>query len=96
MCEVNTRYLAIHSWLLSNEAASDIDVSDLDTWLGWWHFRYRQWGGYMQLVSAYVLFAHCFAGVCAYEFDYVDVHAHGFTEVLIVPNYTTSSNSNKP
>ena len=52
MCEVNTRYLAIHSWLLSNEAASDIDVSDLDTWLGWWHFRYRQWGGYMQLVSA--------------------------------------------
>jgi hypothetical protein len=27
----------------------------LELWLAFWHFRYRQWGGFMQLVKHYVL-----------------------------------------
>jgi hypothetical protein len=25
----------------------------LDLWLAFWHFRYRQWGGFMELVSGF-------------------------------------------
>jgi hypothetical protein len=46
-----SRYLAIRAWWLSSGAVSEEGIRDLDTWLAFWHFRYRQWGGFMQLVS---------------------------------------------
>jgi hypothetical protein len=46
-----TRYLAIRAWWLSSGATSDGGLSRLELWLVSWHFRYRQWDGFMQLVS---------------------------------------------
>jgi hypothetical protein len=34
---------------LSSIAANDDGVQQLDDWLGFWHFRYRQWGGFFDL-----------------------------------------------
>jgi hypothetical protein len=50
MDEAKTRYLAIRSWWLSSGAATEDAVSELELWLAFWHFRYRQWGGFMQMV----------------------------------------------
>jgi hypothetical protein len=51
MDEAESRYLAIRAWWLSSGAASEDAIRDLNIWLAFWHFRYRQWGGYMQMVS---------------------------------------------
>jgi len=51
MDEVETHYLAIQSWWLSLGAASEEALHHLDHWLAFWHFRYRQCGGLMQMVS---------------------------------------------
>jgi hypothetical protein len=53
--ESKTRYLAIRVWWLSSGATVEQGLSRLQLWLAFWHFRYRQWGGFMQLVS-FVLF----------------------------------------
>ena len=53
MAEAETRYLAIRAWWVSSGAASETSLRSLDLWLAFWHFRYRQWGGFMQLVSTY-------------------------------------------
>jgi hypothetical protein len=53
--ESETRYLAIRAWWLSSGATSEEGLGRLELWLAFWHFRYRQWGGFMQLVS-FVLF----------------------------------------
>jgi hypothetical protein len=50
MDEVKSRYLAIRAWWLSSRAASEDAIRDLNLWLAFWHFRYRQWGGCMQMV----------------------------------------------
>jgi hypothetical protein len=52
--EAHTRYLAIRSWWFTSGAAMESEIPLLDAWLAWWHFRYRQWGGYMNLVSLHV------------------------------------------
>jgi hypothetical protein len=52
---VRVRYLAIRVWWLSSGAAFEEGIRDLDTWFAFWHFRYRQWGGFMQLVSTHPL-----------------------------------------
>jgi hypothetical protein len=49
--EAETLYLAIRAWWLSSGATTEAGLSRLDLWLAFWHFRYRQWGGFMQLVS---------------------------------------------
>ena len=49
--EAKTKYLAIRSWWLSSGATTDEGLVRLDLWLAFWHFRYRQWGGFMELVS---------------------------------------------
>jgi hypothetical protein len=49
--ESETRYLAIRAWWLSSGATSNEGLSRLELWLAFWHFYYRQWGGFMQLVS---------------------------------------------
>jgi hypothetical protein len=49
--ESETRYLAIRTWWLSSGATTEQGLSRLELWLAFWHFRYRQLGGFMQLVS---------------------------------------------
>ena len=49
--EFETRYLPIRAWWLSFGASCEEGLSRLELWLAFWHFRYRQWGGFMQLVS---------------------------------------------
>ena len=50
--EAETRYNVIKVWWVSFGAAtSPSAVRTLNDWMAFWHFRYRQWGGYMQLVS---------------------------------------------
>jgi hypothetical protein len=53
--ESETRYLAIRAWWLSSGATTEQGLSRLELWLAFWHFRYRQWGGFMQLVRLAVL-----------------------------------------
>jgi hypothetical protein len=50
--ESETQYLAIRAWRLSPGATSEEGLSRLELWLAFWHFHYRQWGGFMQLVSS--------------------------------------------
>ncbi len=50
--EADTKYEAIRAWWLSSGAATEDDLPALSEWLGFWHHRYRQWGGQMILVSA--------------------------------------------
>jgi hypothetical protein len=49
--ESEMRYLAIRAWWLSSGATTEEGLHRLELWLSFWHFRYRQWGGFMQLVS---------------------------------------------
>ena len=49
--EPETQYLAIQAWWLSSRATSEEGLSQLELWLVFWHFRYCQWSGFMQLVS---------------------------------------------
>ena len=51
MAEAETKYLAIRAWWMSSGAASEQGLPRLELWLAFWHFRYRQWGGFMELVS---------------------------------------------
>jgi hypothetical protein len=51
MDEAESRYLAIWAWWLSSGVASEDAIRDLNLWLTFWHFRYCQWGGFMQMVS---------------------------------------------
>jgi hypothetical protein len=50
LAEAESRYLAIRAWWLSEGTTSEDGLSRLELWLAFWHFRYRQWGGFMQLV----------------------------------------------
>ena len=51
MDQAEVRYLAIRSWWLSSGAAVKEAVHHLDHWLAFWHFRYHQWRGFMDMVS---------------------------------------------
>jgi hypothetical protein len=48
--KAETRYRAIRAWWLSSGATTEQGLSRLELWLAFWHFRYRQWGGFIQLV----------------------------------------------
>jgi hypothetical protein len=45
--ESETRYLAIRAWWLSSGATTEQGLSQLELWLAFWHFCYRQWSGFM-------------------------------------------------
>ena len=49
--EAESRYLQIKAWWYSSGAASEESLRELELWLAFWHFRYRQWGGFMETVS---------------------------------------------
>lgn len=51
--DAETRYHAILAWWHSSGAATGEGLRRLELWLAFWHFRYRQWGGFMQLVFSY-------------------------------------------
>jgi hypothetical protein len=53
MLEAETRYLAIKAWWASSNCTSEEGLKHLQLWLAFWHFRYRQWGGFMELVRLY-------------------------------------------
>ena len=55
MEEAETKYLAIRAWWMSSGAATEQALPRLELWLAFWHFRYRQWGGFMELVSLCLL-----------------------------------------
>jgi hypothetical protein len=47
VAESETRYLATRTWWQSSGATTIQGLSRLELWLAFWHFRYRQWGGFM-------------------------------------------------
>ena len=51
-----TKYLVIRSWWLSFGAATEEDILGLSEWLDFWHFHYKQWGGYIFVASASPLY----------------------------------------
>ena len=51
LAEAETKFLAIRAWWMSSGAATGKGLSNMETWLSFWHHRYRQWGGFMELVS---------------------------------------------
>ena len=50
MEEAETRYLAIKAWWSSSNCTSEDGLKHLQHWLAFWHFRYLQWGGFIELV----------------------------------------------
>jgi hypothetical protein len=46
-----TYYLKIKEWWFSFGTTLVQGLSRLELWLAFWHFRYQQWGGFMQLVK---------------------------------------------
>ena len=51
--DAETKYHVILSWWLSSGVASEEGILGLSEWLGFWHFRYKQWDGHMLIVSTY-------------------------------------------
>lgn len=49
--EAEAQYNVIRGWWLSSGATTEDGRRSLNDWMAFWHFRYRQWGGSMQLVS---------------------------------------------
>jgi hypothetical protein len=52
--EAETKFLAIRAWWISSGAATKQALPRLELWMAFWHFRYRQWGGFMELISLYL------------------------------------------
>ncbi len=50
MFEADKMYLEIKAWWYSSTAASKPAIRELRDWLAFWHFRYHQWGGFMEMV----------------------------------------------
>ena len=53
MLEAETRYLAIKAWWTFSNCTFEEGLKHLQLWLAFWHSRYQQWGGYMELVRFY-------------------------------------------
>lgn len=53
MLEAETRYATIKAWWSSSKCTNDDGLTHLNLWLAFWHFRYRQWGGFMELVGTF-------------------------------------------
>lgn len=57
LADAETRFMAIRAWWASSGATSETGLSSLTHWLAFWHYRYRQWGGFMELVCFRCLFS---------------------------------------
>jgi hypothetical protein len=49
--DANNHCALICSWWLLSRAASKACVHELSNWLGFWHFRVKQWGDFMVHVN---------------------------------------------
>ena len=65
MEEANIKYLAIRLWWLSSGSTTDEGLFRLDLSLAFWHFRYRQWGSFMDVVSCFI---HCSKYLSSFEY----------------------------
>jgi hypothetical protein len=45
--EANVQYAAIHCWWYSSRVVNEAGLQKLESWLGFWHFHVKQWGGFM-------------------------------------------------
>ena len=57
-CDAEEFYHYTRDWWLSSGAVSEDGLRELDDWLGFWHFRFRQWGGFYELVRIDYLFLY--------------------------------------
>lgn len=48
MVEADQMYLQLKAWWYSSGATDEDSIRELEYWLAFWHFRYRQWGGFME------------------------------------------------
>jgi hypothetical protein len=51
--EVDVYYVAIHSWLYLSGVVAEGAIHEFNNWLSFWHFRVRQWGGFMLNVRGF-------------------------------------------
>jgi hypothetical protein len=56
MGEADQMYLQLRAWWYSSGAAAEEAIRGLEDWLAFWHFRYRQWGGFMETVRVILEF----------------------------------------
>ena len=56
MDKTETKYHVFCSWWLSSGAATEEGILGLSKWLGFWHFRYKQWGGHILIISAMLFY----------------------------------------
>ena len=47
MDEAENLYHGLRAWWVSAGAVTEKALDKLELWLAFWHFRYRQWGGFM-------------------------------------------------
>jgi hypothetical protein len=45
--EAESLYHGLRAWWVSAEAVTEKALNKLELWLAFWHYRYRQWGGFM-------------------------------------------------
>jgi hypothetical protein len=50
MADADLMYQELRTWWYSSGAATEDAIRELEEWLAFWHFRYRQWGGFMETV----------------------------------------------
>lgn len=51
MKKADVKYHVIQAWWLSSRVTIEDGMYILSTWLEFWHYRYRQWGGNMLIVG---------------------------------------------
>ena len=54
--EANAIMEAIRAWWFSSGAISEGSLKELNNWLSFWHFRFRQWGSFVFEVLSYFCF----------------------------------------
>jgi hypothetical protein len=74
MAEADALYHGIRAWWASAGAVSESALSKLDLWLSFWHYRYRQWGGFMTEVTT--------PPIVVFSFP---VHAHRSDSLIVHP-----------
>jgi hypothetical protein len=47
MDEAESMYHELRAWWVSAGAVTEKALNKLELWLAFWHYRYRQWGGFM-------------------------------------------------
>jgi hypothetical protein len=95
MLEAETRYLATKIWWASFNCIFEEGLKHLQLWLAFWHFRYRQWGGFMELVH---LYCYCFLFFVLSSFSTFAYFLHNHSilqeKIMISEEFAQISNCN--